>query len=216
MTCISTKRFGMNSTTFKSTMRLPNTILPVFVLIFVLAGCSEKPAAIHDLSGKDYTLLNQDSSIVHFPGDYRGKTVVIGFIYTHCPDICPMTTHNIQLVKNELDTQGAADVTYIDISFDPTRDTPSVLKRYADLFGITTDNFTLLTGSTAEIRSLLKDVDMYAIPEDTTVTGNDTAYYFIHTDRISIMDPEGKIRYEIKGSTAKKEDLINDITSIRN
>ena len=187
----------------------------VFVAI-ILAGCSQKPDVIHDLSQKEYTFVNQDSSVVHFPGDFKGKTVVIGFIYTHCPDICPMTTHNIQLVKNELDKQSVHDVTYLDISFDPNRDTPSVLKRYAELFGIGTENFTLLTGDTSEINSLLKDTGVYALPGDTTVTGNDTAYYFIHTDRISIMDPDGMIRYEIKGSTAKKEDLINDINTIRN
>ena len=187
----------------------------VFVAI-ILAGCSQKPDVIHDLSQKEYTFVNQDSSVVHFPGDFKGKTVVIGFIYTHCPDICPMTTHNIQLVKNELDKQSFHDVTYLDISFDPNRDTPSVLKRYAELFGIGTENFTLLTGDTSEINSLLKDTGVYALPGDTTVTGNDTAYYFIHTDRISIMDPDGMIRYEIKGSTAKKEDLINDINTIRN
>ena len=186
-----------------------------FPLVFLIAGCRSKPDVIHDLSNKDYTLIDTDSSVVHFPGDFKGKTVVLGFIYTHCPDICPMTTHNISLVKKELDKQGAADVSYVDISFDPDRDTPGVLKKYADVRGINTKQFHFLTGDKNVIKSLLKDCNIYAIPGDTTVTDGDTSYFFIHTDRISVMDPEGKIRVEYKGSTANRTELIKDINKIR-
>ncbi len=192
------------------------TALVVFLYIgLFLSGCSSKPDVIHDLSNKDYKLIDTDSTIVNFPGDYKGKTVVLGFIYTHCPDICPMTTHNIDMVRKELDKQGANDVTYVDISFDPDRDTPSVLKEYADVRGIKTSQFHFLTGSKDVIKSLLKDCNIYALPGDTTVVDGDTSYFFIHTDRISVMDPEGKIRAEYKGSTANREELIKDINKIR-
>ena len=187
----------------------------VFLTIVALAGCSQKPPVIHDLSKADYVLIDQDSSVVHFPKDYRGKTVVIGFIYTHCPDICPMTTNNIRLVENELIKENIGDVTYVDISFDPERDTPSVLKEYADVRGINTDNFHFLTGNKDVTKSLLKQCNVYAMPGDTTVIDGYTTYYFIHTDRISIMDKEGRIRAEYKGSTANREELIKDIKKIR-
>ena len=186
-----------------------------FPIIFLIAGCSSKPDVIHDISNKDYALINTDSTVVHFPGDFIGKTVVLGFIYTHCPDICPMTTHNISLVKKELDKQGADDVTYVDISFDPDRDSPDVLKSYADVRGINTKEFHFLTGKKSVIDSLLKQCNIYALPGDTTVVDGDTSYFFIHTDRISVMDPEGKIRAEYKGSTANREELIKDINRIR-
>jgi protein SCO1/2 len=184
-------------------------------IIFLIAGCSSKPDVIHDLSNKDYTLINSDSTVVHFPGDFKGKTVVLGFIYTHCPDICPMTTHNISLVKKELDKQGADDVTYVDVSFDPDRDSPKILKEYADVRGINTKQFHFLTGDKDVIKSLLKDCNIYALPGDTTVVDGDTSYFFVHTDRISVMDPEGKIRAEYKGSTANRTELIKDINRIR-
>jgi len=192
-------------------------VIPVAFTLFLLIfeGCSSKPGVIHDLSGKDYTLVNSNGSVVHFPGDYKGKTVVLGFIYTHCPDICPMTTHNINLVKKELDKDGANDVTYVDISFDPDRDAPDVLKKYAEVRGINTDQFHFLTGNKDVVKSLLKDCNIYALPGDTTVADGDTSYFFIHTDRISVMDPEGKIRSEYKGSTANMEELIKDINRIR-
>ena len=190
-------------------------IIPAFIIALVISGCSSKPDVIHDLSNKNYTLVDSDGSVVNFPGDYRGKTVVIGFIYTHCPDICPMTTHNINLVKKELDKQGIKDVAYVDISFDPHRDTPAVLKEYANVRGINTDQFHFLTGNENIIKSLLKDCNIYALPGDTTIIGQDTSYFFIHTDRISVMGPDGKIRAEYKGSTANRKELIKDINRIR-
>jgi len=183
--------------------------------VFLLTGCSSKPDVVHDLSNKDYTLINTNSSVVHFPRDFKEKTVVLGFIYTHCPDICPMTTHNINLVKKELNKTGASDVTYVCISFDPERDTPAVLKEYADVRGINTKEFHFLTGDKSEIQSLLKDCNIYALPGDTIVVDSDTSYFYIHTDRISVMDPDGKIRAEYKGSTANREELIKDINRIR-
>lgn len=187
----------------------------IALLFLVLWGCSKKPDVIHDLSNKNYTLINQDSSVVNFPADFKGKTVVIGFIYTNCPDICPMTTNNIKLVKDELDKENIKDVTYLDISFDPERDSPSILRKYADVRGINTDNFKFLTESKSTLKTLLKDVNVYAMPGDTTVSGNDTSYFFIHTDRISVMDPEGKIRAEFKGSTADRDEVIKAINEIR-
>lgn len=187
----------------------------VFLFFFAFAGCSQKPPVIHDLSKADYTLIDQDSSVVHFPKDFKGKTVVLGFIYTHCPDICPMTTNNIYLVEKELNKENIGDVAYVDISFDPERDTPKVLKEYAGVRGIKTNNFHFLTGSKDVIKSLLKECNVYAMPGDTTVIDGDTTYYFIHTDRISVMDPDGKIRAEYKGSTANRKELIKDIKKIR-
>jgi protein SCO1/2 len=196
-------------------MRKRIFIIPTIIITLVISGCSSKPGVIHDLSNKNYTLIDSDSSVVNFPHEYKGKTVVIGFIYTHCPDICPMTTHNIDLVKHELDKQGVKDVTYVDISFDPHRDTPAVLKEYASVRGINTDQFHFLTGNENTIKSLLKDCNVYALPGDTTIVGQDTSYFFIHTDRISVMGPDGKIRAEYKGSTANRDELIKDINRIR-
>lgn len=198
-------------------MKKHKILISVIFILFItlIPGCGNKPDVIHDLSNSNYTLINSDSAVVHFPGDYKGKTVVLGFIYTHCPDICPMTTHNINLVKKELDKNGADDVAYVDISFDPDRDSPSVLKSYADVRGINTSQFNFLTGDKDQIKALLKECNIYALPGDTTVVDGDTSYFYIHTDRISVMDPDGKIRAEYKGSTANREELIKDINRIR-
>jgi len=186
-----------------------------FLFSFFYWGCSPKLKVIHDLSSKNYILFNQDSNKVNFPKDFEGKVVVIGFIYTTCPDICPLTTNNIKNIKQELDKKNIKDVEYIDISFDPKRDTPTILNTYAKMHGINTQNFQFLTGNKNVIDSLLKNVNVFVMPGDSTIVGNDTTYFYVHTDRISIMDKEGKIKADFQGSTANKDEVINTINKLR-
>ena len=85
----------------------------------------------------DVALVNQDGKVIHF-GNYRGKVLLVTFIYTRCPlpDFCPRMNENFRAVQKLLqDTPGAAErAEFLSISFDPEHDTPAVLKHYASLY----------------------------------------------------------------------------------
>ncbi len=85
----------------------------------------------------DFALVNQDGKVIHF-GNYRGKVLLVTFIYTRCPlpDFCPRMNENFRAVQKLLqDTPGAAErAEFLSISFDPEHDTPAVLKHYASLY----------------------------------------------------------------------------------
>jgi protein SCO1/2 len=85
----------------------------------------------------DFALVNQDGHGIHFR-DFRGKTVLVSFIYTRCPlpDFCPRLNENFQQVQKLLsDTPAVLQQTvFLSISFDPQHDTPAVLKHYASLY----------------------------------------------------------------------------------
>lgn len=85
----------------------------------------------------DYALVNQDGKTIHLR-DYRGRVLLVTFIYTHCPlpDFCPRMNENFREVQNDLQaTSGAQkDVAFLSISFDPEHDTPVVLKHYAAIY----------------------------------------------------------------------------------
>ncbi len=86
----------------------------------------------------DYALVNQDGKTIHLR-DYRGRVLLVTFIYTHCPlpDFCPRMNEHFREVQNDLQaTPGAQkDVAFLSISFDPEHDTPAVLKHYASIYG---------------------------------------------------------------------------------
>ena len=190
-------------------------ILPVFLIsIFYLYGCGSDLPMDENINGS-FTLINQDSNKVVFPDDFKGKIIVTGFIYTNCPDICPMTTHNMQLVQNKISDEGIKNVQFIGISFDPERDTPALLKKYSKLRDINEDNFQFLTGKKETISSLLKEMNVLAISADSSFTDSgEPIYFYTHTDRITIVDQEGHIRAEFSGSQANREKIIEDIKTL--
>ncbi|HXA81706.1 MAG TPA: SCO family protein [Methylomirabilota bacterium] len=85
----------------------------------------------------DFALVNQDGKFIHF-GDYRGKVLLVTFIYTRCPlpDFCPRMNENFRAVQKLLqDVPGSTErAEFLSISFDPEHDTPAVLKHYASLY----------------------------------------------------------------------------------
>ncbi|MDX1672212.1 MAG: SCO family protein [Balneolaceae bacterium] len=179
------------------------------VLIVFAAGCGG-PDVIRDLSDRSFQLVNQDSSTVVFPDDYRGDLLVIGFIYTHCPDICPAITANLTNVQRKLDeTDG---VKFVGITFDPERDTPSTLKQYMNLYNVSPPQWSFLTGRPTVIDSLMSEMGILVRRTEPDTSKTDpNQYYITHTNRITLIDQAGRIRAEYPGSFASPEQITEDL-----
>ena len=184
------------------------------LLIILIYGCGKKLPMDKPIGFDSITLLNQDSSQVVFPDAYKNKILLLTFIYTNCPDICPMTTHNMQLLQEEIKKNNLKNVQFAELSFDPKRDVPSVLKEFGDLRNINYNNFTFLTGKEADIKKILNNMDILALPGDTTKTEGGNVYFFTHTDRIDLIDQDGRIRNEYRGSKANIQEIIKDIKTL--
>ncbi|MEX2364311.1 MAG: SCO family protein, partial [Balneolaceae bacterium] len=116
--------------------------------VLILAACGNRVNVIDDFGDASFQLVNQDSVEVVFPDDYIGRYVVIGFIYTNCPDICSLITQNLAQIQKDLNYPD--DVHFVAATFDPERDTPSALKKYAKPFGVD-KNFDFLTGDSTQV-----------------------------------------------------------------
>lgn len=87
----------------------------------------------------DFSLRNQDGRTIRLK-EFRGKAVLITFIYTRCPlpNFCPLVTHNFAVIEKQLEAQPAvlAKTALLSVSFDPDHDTPARLRAYgADYIG---------------------------------------------------------------------------------
>jgi len=191
-------------------------LMYLFVTLLFSLSCKEKLPLDKDLTKKNYTLINQDSIEVIFPKNIIGHITVMGFIYTHCPDICPMTTHNMYLTEKKLNESGIEDVKFIALSFDPDRDSPEVLRKFAEIRDLDFINWTLLTGEKTIVNELMKRFDVKAIKTDENIDeeGN-SEYSMMHTDRISLIDEKGILRKNYKGSTINIEKIVSDIKTLR-
>ena len=186
--------------------------LYTFLILFSLIGCYERFPLDQDITRTQNTFLNQDSIQVQFPEIIKDKITVFTMVYTHCPDICPMTTHNMYLVQEKLPENLKDKVKFVVISFDPNRDTPAVLKKFAEIREFNFDNWTLLSGDKQNTNEVMLKFGIKAIPTDSTYDENgELSYNVIHTDRISLIDQEGRLRSNYKGSTANLDMIIEDI-----
>jgi len=184
------------------------------ILLFAIS-CKEKLPLDKDLTKKSYNLINQEGVEVKFPEIIRGSITVLGFIYTHCPDICPMTTHNMYLTERELKKANINDVKFVALSFDPDRDSPEVLKKFAEIRELDFKNWTLLTGEKSTVNDLLRRFDVKAIKTDENVDEDGILEYsMMHTDRIALIDENGRLRKNYKGSTLNIEEIIKDIKTL--
>lgn len=195
-----------------------NKLLAITLLIILLLpiSCKDELPLNKDLTKKSYSLINQEGKEVVFPDIVKGQITVIGFIFTHCPDICPMTTHNMYLTEKQLKKDGIEDIKFVALSFDPDRDTPEVLKKFAEVRELDFKSWTLLTGEINTVNELLKRFDVKAIKTDeTTDAEGNYEYSMMHTDRISLIDENARLRKNYKGSTINIEELIKDIKTLK-
>ncbi len=193
------------------TLRTFHIILFASVLFI---GCQSEPKVIDDLSDTSFQLLNQDSVAVTFPDDYQGKYVVMGFVYTNCPDICPLITQNLIKIQRELGYP--EDVHFLGVTFDPKRDTPSVLSDYKQVFKLD-DNFDFLTGDSETISAFMDSVRVRSQVSLTTTTNDGKEIYFMnHSDKIMVLDPKSRVIIEYGGSMPQVPNLIiEDFQSLR-
>lgn len=80
--------------------------------------------------------------------DFRGKVVVLHFIYAACPDICPLHADRIAEVQSAVNRTPMKDVVqFISITTDPKTDTPEVMREYGRAHGLDPANWLFLTTS---------------------------------------------------------------------
>ena len=98
-----------------------------------------------------FTLTNQFQQPVSLT-DFRGKVILLTFLYTNCPDICPVTTSNIRDAYDLLgdDTE---DLAVVAVSVDPERDTPEEAHVFSDRWQMT-DRWNFLTGPRDELEAI--------------------------------------------------------------
>lgn len=187
-----------------------------FVVAAIFVSCGNDLEVEGNFGTEQFNLLDQNNSPQKFPEIIKGKIAIVGYIFTNCPDICPLTTNNMRLIQDELKKEKInTDVEFVSISFDPEADRPEVLKKFAEIRDLDLNNWTFLTGEKTTTDSLIKEVGVIAVVGDSTITKDGkTIYYYVHTDRISLVDEEGNIRKNYLGSKVNVEEVVADVKKL--
>ena len=191
--------------------------LLAFVLALPLAACGdarpEHLAPEDDLADLAVPLVDADSAAFTFPADLTGRPVVVSAVYTRCPDVCLMTMANMKNVKRELGAD-TARVGFATLTFDPNRDTPSVLRAYARSWG-TGPDWRLLTGDSVTVAGLMERLEIrYEVSRTDTLASGETTYHISHTDKAILLDAEGRVVETYGGSAAVPEMVAEDARAL--
>ena len=122
-------------------------MLPIFLSIE-----NKKDEYVASLKGSKFSLQDVNDNIIT-EKSFEGPLTAIFFGFTNCPDVCPMTLNNLDLVLNNLDKNKKEKLKVFFVSIDPERDTPAIIKEYLNSFE---NKFYGITGDPKKIFVLSK------------------------------------------------------------
>jgi protein SCO1/2 len=159
-------------------------------------------AAYREIGDKvpDFVLYDQEGRVVD-SARFRGKQVMLNFIYSRCPlaNMCPLSTSKMVATQKLARESGVANIEFVSITLEPDYDTPGVLKEYANARGIDTRNFSFLTGPEGAIRDLWAQFGVISEFKDGIRS---------HTLATLLLDEKGRIAWRADGSEWEPKEFV--------
>lgn len=158
--------------------------------------------------------------------ELRGKVVVANFIYTSCRDICPLLSVRMKALQERLREEQllGRQVQLLSFTVDPERDTPAVLRAYAERHQADPLAWRFLTGPKDELVPLIVEgfrLGAQALPpEETGASGHDESkepgetYEVMHSGRFVLIDRQGRIRAYYDGRELDLDQVVTDIRGL--
>ena len=141
------------------------------------------PAIANPSVAPDFTLRDQNGRVVRLSAE-RGRVVMITFLYTHCPDLCPLTAAHIDVALNRLGSRRKG-VVALAVTVDPRGDTKAAIRSYARVHRLPPE-FHYLTGSQRALERIWRLYNVTPVREG----GPDPD----HTLYILLLDRKGMTR----------------------
>lgn len=150
----------------------------------------------------DFVLLDRDGQPVEL-SRYRGKPLLVNFIYTACFQVCPTTTRNLQkALENTVNVMGADRFNVISIGFNQPFDSPAALKDFSRQYGIDLPNWNFLSPAPAIVDELTAQFGFRFV---ATTAG------FDHLNQVTMVDAEGRIARQVYGEKFTAQDLAEPL-----
>jgi protein SCO1/2 len=158
--------------------------------------------------------------------ELRGKVVVANFIYTNCPDICPLLSFHMMTLQERLRREQllGGQVQLLSFTVDPARDTPAVLREYAERFQADPRAWRFLTGPEPEMVQLIEKRFFLAVqpirPRGAGQGERDhgeepsESYEVMHSGRFALIDRQGRIRAWYDGREFELERVMRDVRQL--
>lgn len=200
------------------------------VLGLILLSAVVGPAAAHSLKHLEDELLEREAyvEIVNKKApeftlqgadgvqvglsDFAGKVVVMNFVYTNCPDVCPLHSKAIASIQESINLTPMKDIVqFVTITTDPERDTTDVMQAYGPAHGLDPVNWVFLTSGPdrpAVTRELAGRYDLKFTPSEDG--------YQMHGVVTHLIDKSGNLRARYHGLKFNETNMIVHINALTN
>jgi len=139
----------------------------------------------------EFSLTERDGRRITL-SDLKGKVSIVNFIYTNCPDTCPIQSAQMKQLQDDFKSE--KELRLVSITVDPEHDTPEVLTKYAARFDADPARWFFLTGGKERIYKLAQEgfrLGAVEIPHDKRPASGAT---HTHSPRFVLVDREAQIR----------------------
>jgi protein SCO1/2 len=136
-----------------------------------------------------------------------GKFVLVTFVYTTCPDVCPLFTAKLASMQRILEEENRDDYLLLTITTDPARDTPAKMKAYAEAFHAGFQRWHFLSGTRESLAQVWKEFGVMV--KDF---GNGQVQ---HTNLTTLIDPKGIRRVDYYGDKWQEKEILKDLARLR-
>ena len=146
----------------------------------------------------------------------KGKVVVLTFLYSNCPDACPLLTSKIQQAMTELGSI-ADEVALVAITLDPERDTVERLREYTSSLPF---DWLYLTGELEQLKAVWNNYGIYVEPQEKRLTtaserlARSEGYEVNHTTIVVLIDKEGFQHALLGGLSLQVEELKEKLRNL--
>lgn len=159
-------------------------------MIWVLA-CAPEPESLYQLQDLgnvvEFSLVDQEGATVT-RDTLLGRPFIGDFMFTRCPDICPMLSTRMAAVGARYGDK----LQLVSFSVDPANDTPPVLRSYGERFGASYPQWRFLTGDTAAMRALV--VGGFKLLMEKSPATTEAPETVLHGSRFVLVDKAGTLR----------------------
>jgi protein SCO1 len=174
------------------------------LLLSIASGCFSPPELPAIATVPGFALLDQNARV--FERDQlRGHVWVANFMFTSCPDVCPLLTERMSGVRTQLAAQ-RGKFRFVSFSVDPQHDTPAVLKKYAREHRADFPDWSFVTGPIDRVKDVVvagfkQTMEPLAAGDSRARTVLHGSHFVLVDDRLAIRgyyptDPEGLKRLE--------------------
>lgn len=189
-------------------LKIPAYYRPEKINSSIVDGKKVNDTIFHQV--KDLQLTNQLGKQISLNKDLKGKILVIDFIFTSCPTVCPRLSANMNEIQKAYIKKNPDLVQFISISVDTKRDSVPALRAYANRFNADHDRWWFCTGNKDSIFDYAKNelglnLDYADTPDD-----------FVHSQQMVLLDTARNIRGYFDGLDRKATGKIADDIYILN